>query len=83
MLNQKKISRAGGVTIPAHLRRELGLEAGEVMDIGYTNKGDIVLHRSRGFCLFCKADHDLIMYGGRFVCSTCINQMKKEAERHV
>ena len=83
MRNQKKISRAGGVTIPAHLRRELGLEAGEVMDIGYTNKGDIVLHRSRGFCLFCKSDHDLIMHGGRFVCSTCINQMKKEAERHV
>lgn len=83
MLNQKKISRAGGVTIPAHLRRELGLEAGEVMDIGYTNKGDIVLHRARGFCLFCKSDHDLIMYGGRFVCSTCINRMKKEAERHV
>ena len=77
MLNQKKISRAGSVTIPAHLRRELGLEPGEVLDVSHTNKGDIVLKRSRGFCLFCKSDRELVMYDGRFVCKTCIDRMKR------
>lgn len=80
MLNQKKISRAGSVTIPAHLRRELGLEPGEVLDVSHTNKGDIVLKRSRGFCLFCKSDRELVMHDGRFVCKTCIDRMKKEAD---
>lgn len=80
MLNQKKISRAGSVTIPAHLRRELGLEHGEVLDVSHTNKGDIVLRRSRGHCLFCKSDRELIVHDGRFVCKTCIDRMKKEAD---
>lgn len=80
MLNQKKISRAGSVTIPAHLRRELGLASGEVLDVSYTNKGDIILKRSRGSCLFCQSDRELVMHDGRFVCKTCIDRMKKEAD---
>ena len=80
MLNQKKISRAGSVTIPAHMRRELGLAAGEVRDVSYTNKGDIILKRSRGSCLFCRSDRELVMHDGRFVCKACIDRMKKEAE---
>jgi hypothetical protein len=80
MLNQKKISRAGSVTIPAHMRRELGLASGEVLDVSYTNKGDIILKRSRGSCLFCRSDRELVMHDGRFVCKACIDRMKKEAE---
>ena len=79
MLNQKKVSRAGSVTIPAHMRRDLGIEAGEAVDISYTNKGEIILSRSRGYCLFCKSDRELILHDGRFVCKTCIERMKEEA----
>ena len=80
MLNQKKISRVGSVTIPAHMRRGLGLASGEVLDVSYTNKGDIILKRSRGSCLFCRSDRELVMHDGRFVCKACIDRMKKEAE---
>ena len=80
MLHQKKVSRAGSVTIPAHMRRDLAIEAGEVVDISYTNQGDIVLSRSKGHCLFCKSDQKLVLHTGRFVCKVCIEKLTKEAE---
>lgn len=33
MLNEKKISKCGSITIPAHLRRKLGITAGEKKNI--------------------------------------------------
>ena len=36
LLNEKKITKAGAVTIPLHLRRELGITAGDKITVSVT-----------------------------------------------
>ncbi len=78
MLNQKKISRAGSVTIPAHLRRKYGITAGEQVAIEMDAAGMISMKRIVGRCVFCGADKELRMYKGRFVCAACAAALGKE-----
>ena len=78
MMNQKKISRAGSVTIPAHLLREYGITAGEQVAIEMDAAGMISMKRIVGRCVFCGADKELRAYKGRFVCAACAAALGKE-----
>ncbi|TWH45917.1 AbrB/MazE/SpoVT family DNA-binding domain-containing protein [Sporomusa sp. KB1] len=67
----KKINRSGGVTLPSALRRELGIEEGEKLNIKVVDNGDIVLKRVVGACVFCGSDENLKVHKGRFACKSC------------
>lgn len=73
----KKMSKSGAVTIPSAMRRELGLEKGERFKITVTDEGLIKLKRIEGECIFCKADNNLLIHVGRFVCDNCLQQMNQ------
>lgn len=77
MENNKKINKSGSVTIPAHLRRNLGIEAGDRFQIEAQGDGKIVLKRTKGSCIFCKADDELSMYMGRLICRKCLDALKQ------
>lgn len=81
MINQKRISRSGSVTIPAHLRRSYGIEGGETVGVAIDSKtGDIKLQRMNGSCLFCDSTENLQQYKGRFVCAACRSAIGKMKE---
>jgi transcriptional pleiotropic regulator of transition state genes len=67
----KKVGRSGGVTLPAALRREFGIQPGEKMNIKVDGSGRIVMTRTVGSCVFCASDENLAIYRGRFVCGSC------------
>lgn len=72
----KKLNRSGGITLPAAIRREFGIEGGEKFGITIDNEdGTIILRRTEGHCLFCQSDKKLIVFHGRFVCAECVQQM--------
>ncbi|MDU5141082.1 MAG: AbrB/MazE/SpoVT family DNA-binding domain-containing protein [Paenibacillus dendritiformis] len=72
----KRLSRGGGITLPAAIRRQYGLEAGEKFGITVNDEdGTIMLQRSQGQCLFCQNDKKLIVFHGRFVCAECVQHM--------
>jgi transcriptional pleiotropic regulator of transition state genes len=73
----KKINKAGSLTLPAAMRRELGIDRGERFKIISKNEGSIELKRIQGECIFCKADGDLLVHAGRFVCENCLQQMNR------
>ena len=75
MLNQKKISKTGGITIPSHLRREYGIEAGENFKMDVNDKGEIVLKRIVGSCIICSNNDDLIEINGKYVCHDCLESL--------
>ncbi|MNW34003.1 SpoVT / AbrB like domain protein [compost metagenome] len=76
----KKIGKSGSITLPAALRRQYGLTEGERFRVIVDNEdGTILLQRTEGSCLFCKSSIELIVYYGRFVCTTCIGNMDNEA----
>lgn len=67
----KKMNRSGGVTLPSALRREIGIEAGEKLNIQVADNGDIVLKRVVGSCVFCGWHGNLKVFKGKFVCKEC------------
>lgn len=67
----KKISKKGGVSIPAALRRAYGIEGGEKVNIRVTAGGEIILKRTVGACVFCGESDDLKVLNGRQVCVVC------------
>lgn len=71
MEHNKKISRAGAVSIPASLRRVYGIEAGEKVNINVNAQGVIELKRIEGSCIFCQTNEDLKLYQGRYICGKC------------
>ena len=73
----KKMSKSGGVTIPAALRRELGLPEREKFLIQPQADGNILLKRIEGQCMFCKSDQNLIVYESRYVCKDCVAAMQE------
>ena len=79
MLNTKRITKTGSITVPAHLRRELGIESGEKFEIEREN-GNLSLKRISGRCIVCKSSENLIKIQDVFVCEGCatiINESKR------
>jgi len=73
MLNEKKIGKGGQLTIPAHIRRELGIQNGEKFAIRNDN-GRLVLERVTGSCIICGACEELLIMNGKYLCSRCIEE---------
>ncbi len=79
MLNEKKISSSGSITIPSAVRRELGIQKGEKVKIETVNNGQILLTRIVGSCVMCEKNEHLIAYKGKYICSKCLNDINKIA----
>lgn len=71
----KKMTRAGGISIPAALRRDYGMEAGDGYNISMGKEGEIILKRTAGACMFCRSDEELKTYKGRMICRTCAREI--------
>lgn len=82
MLNEKKIGKGGQLTIPVHIRRELGLQDGEKVAL-MMQDGNILLERITGSCILCGGHEDLINMGGKYLCRQCIQKAADKAEQEV
>lgn len=83
MLNEKKISKSGSITIPSHLRREMGLVAGEKIKIEQDAEGNFTVKRIEGSCICCKTNENLMKIQGLYICDNCAEIVRKSyAERH-
>ncbi len=68
---EKKIGKSGSLTIPSSLRRELGIQGKEKVDISVCDNGDLLVSRIAGSCVFCGSHESIKAYKGRFVCESC------------
>lgn len=72
MEHNKKINRAGGISIPVSLRREYGIEAGTKFNVSVSpSTGNIILKKIEGLCFFCGESDRLTVYKGRHICEEC------------
>lgn len=75
MLNEKKISKSGSITIPSHIRRELGIENGEKVKIDVEDSGKITLTRIIGSCIICGGNENLVNVDDKHICKNCIDKI--------
>lgn len=75
----KMISKAGGVTIPADIRRDYNaFLSGEAVDISIDD-GKLVIAPHTPHCIFCSDIEDVIKFKGKHACRACISGLMKEA----
>lgn len=75
---ERKIGAKGGITLPAHLRRDLGIQGKEKISIEPQDNGDILVKRINGSCIFCSSVEDVEAFKGKFVCKECKKELRGE-----
>lgn len=69
-MNYKKISSHGSVNIPVRVRRELGIEPKDAMELEVQD-GAVVIRPHVPRCVFCGTDEVAGKLYGKAVCRAC------------
>jgi AbrB family transcriptional regulator, transcriptional pleiotropic regulator of transition state genes len=70
----RKIDQLGRVVLPAEVRREFGIEPGDLVEIG-VDGASIVLRKVEDRCVFCGAESELAEFSGKLVCDRCASAL--------
>ncbi|HHU29080.1 MAG: AbrB/MazE/SpoVT family DNA-binding domain-containing protein [Bacillota bacterium] len=73
----RKVDELGRVVIPIELRRTLGIDVKDSLEI-YVDNERIILKKYEPACLFCGNADNVKHYKGRIVCEECIKEMAGE-----
>lgn len=73
----RKVDELGRVVIPIELRRTLGIEEKDALEI-YVDGEHIILKKYEPACIFCDDARDIITYKGKNICKECLKQLKEE-----
>lgn len=68
--NYKKLSSNGSVSIPVAMRREMGLERGDPMEVSL-QKGVVTLKPYAPRCIFCGTTEKVVKLMDKGVCPGC------------
>ena len=66
----RKIDELGRIVLPVELRRKLGIEIHDAMEI-YTDDNNIVLRKYEPSCIFCGDAKNVFRFGGKNICPNC------------
>jgi transcriptional pleiotropic regulator of transition state genes len=70
----RRIDQLGRVVVPVELRRTLGLEVGDLLDIR-VEQGRLVLAKLLPACVLCGSAERLRERHGRHVCLDCVEAL--------
>lgn len=71
----RKVDELGRVVIPIELRRTLGIQEKDALEI-YVDVEKIILKKYEPACIFCGNADNVQHYKNKIVCSECIGEMK-------
>jgi len=74
----RKVDELGRVVIPIELRRTLGIEEKDALEI-YVDKESIILKKYEPACVFCGNAEEVQHYKGKNVCRECALAMANAA----
>ena len=70
----RKVDELGRVVIPIELRRTLGIEEKDALEI-YVDNEKIILKKYEPACIFCGNAENIIIFGGKNICNECATSM--------
>ncbi len=71
----RKVDELGRIVIPIELRRTLGVDERDPMEI-YVNEETIVLKKFESSCVFCGKTKELTRFRNKNICDMCLNELK-------
>lgn len=70
----RKLDELGRIVIPIDLRRMLGLEEKDAMEI-YMDGGCVVLKKYAPACVFCGEAKKIKTFHGKNICMNCMREL--------
>jgi AbrB family transcriptional regulator, transcriptional pleiotropic regulator of transition state genes len=74
----RRIDELGRLVLPVELRRLLGIEDGDSLDI-YVDGDRIVLQKVEERCTFCGSESSLRLYRSKQVCGACVGELSRRS----
>ena len=66
----RKVDELGRIVLPIELRRTLGIEEKDRIEI-FVDGESIILRKYQPACIFCGSAEDVVNYQGRNICGAC------------
>ncbi|MCI7320683.1 MAG: AbrB/MazE/SpoVT family DNA-binding domain-containing protein [Oscillospiraceae bacterium] len=73
----RKVDELGRIVLPIELRRTLGIEEKDRIEI-FVDGESIILRKYQPACIFCDNAKDIINYKGKNICPDCIRAMSEK-----
>lgn len=73
----RKVDELGRIVLPIELRRTLGIEEKDRIEI-FVDGESIILRKYQPGCIFCNNAKDIINYKGKNICPDCIRAMTEK-----
>ncbi len=73
----RKVDELGRIVIPIELRRTMGIEEKDALEI-YVDSEKIILKKYEPACIFCSNAEDVVNYKGKNICKSCLTQLSKQ-----
>lgn len=73
----RKVDELGRIVLPIELRRTLGIEEKDRIEI-FVDGECIILRKYQPACIFCDNAKDIINYKGKNICPDCIRAMNEK-----
>lgn len=73
----RKVDELGRIVLPIELRRTLGIEEKDRIEI-FVDGESIILRKYQPACIFCDNANDIINYKGKNICPDCIRAMNEK-----
>ena len=73
----RKVDELGRIVLPIELRRTLGIEEKDRIEI-FVDGESIILRKYQPACIFCDNAKDIINYKRKNICPDCIRAMNEK-----
>ena len=73
----RKVDELGRIVLPIELRRTLGIEEKDRIEI-FVDGESIILRKYQPACIFCDNAKDIINCKGKNICPDCIRAMNEK-----
>ncbi len=73
----RKVDELGRIVIPIELRRTMGIEEKDALEI-YVDNEKIILKKYEPACIFCGNAEEISNYKGKNLCRFCLTEIGKQ-----
>lgn len=73
----RKVDELGRVVIPIELRRTLGIDIKDPVEI-YVDGENIILKKYQPACIFCDKADNIVSFKGKNICKDCLDEIRNK-----
>lgn len=81
-MEYKRITSKGGLNIPVKLRRMMGIEPRDAMELDINEKNELVVRAYQARCIFCGNQEIILRQNGKGVCNECAGHLADGYMKH-